>query len=46
MLGTRDEIIPALRLMAADGAFVDSCFEPGGKFSDFRFGATAAATEL
>jgi hypothetical protein len=46
MLGTQDKVISALRLMAADGAFVDTCFEPGGEFSDFRFSATAAATEL
>ncbi|MGH3975923.1 MAG: hypothetical protein ACRDS9_21720 [Pseudonocardiaceae bacterium] len=32
--------------MAADGAFVDARFEPGGQFSDFRFTPTAAATEL
>ena len=46
MLGTQDKIISALRLMTADGAFVDACFEPGAEFSDFRFSATAAATEL
>lgn len=45
-LGTRDEIICALKVMAADGAFVDARFEPGGEFSDFRFTATAAATEV
>jgi len=32
--------------MAVDGAFVDSRFEPGGQFSDFRFTAAAAATEV
>ncbi|MGH3998342.1 MAG: hypothetical protein ACRDTJ_12860, partial [Pseudonocardiaceae bacterium] len=44
--GTRDEIICALKVMAVDGAFVDARFEPGGQFSDFRFTATAAATEV
>jgi hypothetical protein len=44
-LGTRDEIICALKVMAADGAFVDARFQPGGQFSDFRFNA-AAATEV
>ncbi len=45
-LGTRDEIICALKVMAVDGAFVDARFEPGGEFSDFRFTATAGATEV
>ena len=40
--GTRDEIICALKVMAADGAFVDARFEPEGEFSDFGFTATAA----
>ncbi|MGH4011726.1 MAG: hypothetical protein ACRDTH_26765 [Pseudonocardiaceae bacterium] len=44
--GTRDEIICALKVMAVDGAFVDTRFEPGGEFSQFRFTATAAATEV
>ncbi len=45
-LGTRDEIICALKVMAADGAFVDARFEPGGEFSDFQFSEPAAATEV
>jgi hypothetical protein len=45
-LGTRDEIICALKVMAVDGAFVDARFEPGGEFGDFRFTATAAMTEV
>ncbi len=45
-LGTRDEIICALKVMAVDGAFVDTRFEPGGEFSHFRFTAAAAATEV
>jgi hypothetical protein len=44
--GTRDEIICALKVMAADGDFVDPRFEPGGQFSDFQFTAAAAATEV
>jgi hypothetical protein len=43
---TRNEIICALKVMAVDGAFVDTRFEPGGEFSDFRFTATAAATKV
>jgi hypothetical protein len=45
-LGSRDEIICALKVMAVDGAFVDARFEPGGEFSHFRFTATAAATKV
>lgn len=45
-IGTRDEIICALKVMAADGAFVDARFEPGGQFSDFQFTGAAAATEV
>ncbi len=45
-LGTRDEIICALKVMAVDGGFVDARFEPGGEFSHFRFTAPAAATEV
>lgn len=45
-LGTRDEIICALKVMAVDGACVDTRFEPGGRFSYFRFTTTAAATEV
>jgi len=43
-LGTRDEIVCALKVMAVDGAFVDPRFEPGGQFSDYQFTAAAAAT--
>jgi hypothetical protein len=45
-LGTRDEIICALKVMAADGGFADARFESGGQFSHFQLSATAAATEL
>ncbi|MDQ3849661.1 MAG: hypothetical protein M3296_03485 [Actinomycetota bacterium] len=39
--GTRDEIVCALRVMAADEAIVDARFAPGGRFADFRFDAGA-----
>lgn len=45
-LGSRDEIICALKVMAVDGAFIDARFEPGGQFSDFSISATAAATKV
>jgi hypothetical protein len=45
-LGTRDEIICALKVMTVDGAFVDARFEPGGQFSQFSFTEKAAATEV
>jgi hypothetical protein len=45
-LGTRDEVVCALKVMAVDGASADARFEPGGEFSDFRFTATAASTEV
>jgi hypothetical protein len=45
-LGTRDEIICALKVMAVDGAFVDARFEPGGEFNHFQFTATAATTKV
>ncbi|MGB9279106.1 MAG: hypothetical protein WCB57_03310 [Pseudonocardiaceae bacterium] len=45
-LGTRDEIICALKVMAVDGGVVDARFEPGGQFSNYQFTAAAAATEV
>jgi hypothetical protein len=45
-LGTRDEVVCALKVMAVDGAFRDPRFEPGGEFGHFRFTATAANTEV
>ena len=45
-LGTRDEIICALKVMTVDGAFVDARFKPGGQFSQFSFTEKAAATEV
>lgn len=45
-LGTRDEIVCALKVMAVDGGVVDPRFETGGQFSDYQFTAAAAATEV
>lgn len=45
-LGTRDEVICALRVMAADQALTDARFEPGGQFADFRFTTTASETDV
>jgi hypothetical protein len=45
-LGTRDEVICALKVMTVDGAFVDDRFEPGGQFSQFHFTDKAAATAV
>lgn len=45
-LGTRDEIICALKVMAVDGGFTDDRFNPGGQFSDFQFTPTAAVTQV
>jgi hypothetical protein len=45
-LGTRDEVICALKVMTVDGAFVDARFEPGGEFSHFGFTEKAAATAV
>ncbi|HKS50932.1 MAG TPA: hypothetical protein VJS67_03590 [Pseudonocardiaceae bacterium] len=45
-IGTRDEVICALKVMTVDGAFVDDRFEPGGEFSHFQFTEKAAATEV
>lgn len=45
-LGTRDEIVCALKVMAVDGGVADARFEPGGQFSDYQFTAAAAATEV
>ncbi|MGH4014006.1 MAG: hypothetical protein ACRDSL_08785 [Pseudonocardiaceae bacterium] len=45
-LGTRDEIVCALQVMAVDGAFADARFEPGGEFEHYQFTETAAVTEL
>jgi hypothetical protein len=45
-VGTRDEVICALRVMAADQGLVDPRFGSGGEFAHFRFSATASETEV
>ena len=45
-LGTRDEIVCALKVMTVDEGFVDPRFEPGGMFADFRFSALAASSDV
>lgn len=45
-LGSRDELICALRVMTADEAFVDPRFEPGGRFADFASGARGSSTDV
>ena len=44
--GTRDEIIGALKVMAADQDVVDPRFGPGGEFAAFDFSATAAENDV
>jgi hypothetical protein len=36
-LGTRDEIVCALKVATVDEAVADARFEPGGRFGDYRF---------
>lgn len=45
-LGTRDEIVCALKVMTVDEDFVDPRFEPGGAFADFTFSALAASSDV
>ncbi len=45
-LGTRDEIVCALKVMTVDEGFADSRFEPGGIFGDLRFSALAASSDI
>jgi hypothetical protein len=44
--GTRDEIIGALKVMAADQGLVDPRFEADGEFAAFNFSASAAETDV
>ncbi|MGH2944247.1 MAG: hypothetical protein ACRDLN_15895, partial [Solirubrobacteraceae bacterium] len=37
-LGSRDEIVCALKVMTVDEAFIDPRFEPGGEFAGLDFG--------
>lgn len=43
---SRDEIICALKVAAVDEAVADPRFEPGGRFSGFRFSAAANRSEV
>ncbi|MGH3779930.1 MAG: hypothetical protein ACRDRO_04665 [Pseudonocardiaceae bacterium] len=45
-LGTRDEIICALKVTTVDEVFVDPRFEPSGRFADFRFNPSAARSDV
>lgn len=45
-LGTRDEVICALNVMAADQGLSDPRFEPGGEFDHFDVSATASDTDV
>ncbi len=44
--GTRDEVVGALKVMAADQGLGDPRFEPGGEFAAFSFSESAAETEV
>ena len=44
--GTRDEIIGALKVMAADQGLVDPRFSPSGEFAAFNYSASAAETDV
>ena len=46
LLGTRDEIICALKVMTIDEGFADARFEPGGRFADYLFSDQASSTEV
>lgn len=43
---TRDEVICALKVMAADQMLADARFEPGGEFGDFNFSRTVSETDV
>ncbi|MEA2138348.1 MAG: hypothetical protein QOG56_1498 [Solirubrobacteraceae bacterium] len=45
-LGSRDEVICALRVMTVDEAFVDPRFEPGGRFAGFGHGRHGASADV
>ncbi|MGH9183881.1 MAG: hypothetical protein ACRDZ9_08780 [Acidimicrobiales bacterium] len=45
-LGSRDEIVCALHVMASDESLVDPRFEPGGHFAEFEFSPTASETDV
>src|SRR5437660_5679949 len=39
-VGTRDEVVCALKVMAADSGVTDARFKPGGEYAHYRFAAT------
>jgi hypothetical protein len=45
-VGTRDEVICTLKVMAADQGLGDPRFEADGEFAHYRFSATAAETDV
>lgn len=45
-VGTRDEIVCALKVMTIDEAFDDDRFQPGGEFADFKFSPLAASSDV
>jgi predicted kinase len=44
--GTRDEVVAALKVMAADQGLVDRRFEPGGEFGTFDLSPGADETDV
>jgi hypothetical protein len=46
VLASRDEIVCALRVMAADQGTADPRFEPGGEYGAFAFSASASETDV
>lgn len=46
LVGTRDEIVCALKVMTVDEAFIDPRFEPGGQFADFDFSPRADRSDV
>lgn len=45
-VGTRDEIVCALKVMTIDEAFDDERFQPGGEFAAFKFSPLAASSDV
>lgn len=45
-LGTRDEIVCALKVAKVDDGVVDRRFDPGGRFSDFDFNPRAERSDV
>jgi hypothetical protein len=45
-LGTRDELVGALKVASVDEAFTDARFEPGGGFGHFAFSPRADRTDV